>query len=254
LNLTSGKKIYFISDLHFGVPGKEDSKTRERRVVQWLQEISKDAEELHLVGDIFDYWFEYKQAVPRGFVRFLGALARVADAGIKVYWYYGNHDMWIFDYIPSEIGVEMVPNSIEKQYNNKKFFIAHGDGLGPGDNGYKFIKKIFRNKVCQWLFARLHPNFGMGVMRFFSKQSRYAEPEAEKSYKGDDHEWLYQYSKDVLDKKSYDFLIFGHRHLPLDKKVKGESRYINLGDWLFHYTYGEFDGESFSLKKWEYEN
>jgi len=211
-----------------------------------LLEIKKDAAEIHLVGDIFDYWFEYKSAVPRGYVRMLGELARIADSGIKIYWYYGNHDMWIFDYIPNELGVEMVPDSLVKEYNGQKLFIAHGDGLGPGDNGYKFIKKIFRSKVCQWMFARLHPNFGMGLMRFFSSKSRYAEPESEKTYKGNDKEWLYQYSLEVLQETHYDFLIFGHRHLPLDIPMNEKSRYVNLGDWLYHYTYGVFDGQEFT--------
>jgi UDP-2,3-diacylglucosamine hydrolase len=251
LTLNQGKKIYFISDFHLGVPGKEDSKTRERKLVKWFQAISKDAQEIHLVGDIFDYWFEYKSAVPKGYVRILGEIARLSDSGIKIYWYYGNHDMWIFDYIPDELGVEMVPNSLEKEYNGKKFFLAHGDGLGPGDRGYKFIKKVFRNRLCQWIFARFHPNFGMGLMRFFSTKSRYAEPEVEKEFKGDGKEWLQIYSEEKLKSTYFDFLVFGHRHLPLDIKVGDSSRYINLGDWLYHYTYAVFDGESMELKKWE---
>jgi len=250
LKIHPGKKIYFISDLHLGVPGKEESIVREKRFVQWLIQIKQDAQEIHLVGDIFDYWFEYKSAVPKGYVRMLGELARIADSGIKIYWYYGNHDMWIFDYIPSEIGVEMVPDSKVMEYGTRKFFIAHGDGLGPGDRGYKFIKKIFRSRVCQWLFARIHPNMGMGLMRFFSSQSRYAEPDSEKQYKGNDKEWLYQYSKELLTNTHYDYLIFGHRHLPLDIEMNEKSRYINLGDWLFHYTYGVFDGQEFTLKDW----
>ena len=250
MKLDQGKKVYFISDLHLGVPGKEESHVREKRLVQWLQQVKIDAQEIHLVGDIFDYWFEYKSTVPRGYVRFLGELARIVDSGIPVYWFYGNHDMWVFDYIPTEIGVTMIPDTLEKEYNGKKFFLAHGDGLGPGDNGYKIIKKIFRSKISQWFFARLHPNFGMGAMRFFSKKSRYAEHESEKKYKGDDKEWLYQFVEELLKTKSYDFCIFGHRHLPLDKSI-GTGRYINLGDWLYHYTYGVFDGEQFTLKKWE---
>ncbi len=249
MTLTPGKKIYFISDLHLGVPGIEDSRSREKKVVDWLREVAKDAQEIHLVGDIFDYWFEYKASVPRGYVRFLGEIARITDSGIKVYWYYGNHDMWIFDYIPQETGVEMIPDFLEKEFEGKKFFIAHGDGLGPGDHGYKVIKKVFRSKISQWFFARLHPNFGMAAMRFFSSKSRYAEPESEKHYKGDDKEWLLLYVKELLKKKDYQYCIFGHRHLPLDKPVE-TSRYINLGDWLYHYTYGVFDGKDFALKTW----
>ena len=243
--------MYFISDFHLGVLGKEDSRSREKKIVDWLRMAAQDAEEIHLIGDVFDYWFEYKSAVPKGYVRFLGELARITDSGIKVYWYYGNHDMWIFDYIPQEVGVEIIPDSLEKEYNGKKFFLAHGDGLGPGDHGYKFIKKIFRSKLSQWLFARFHPNFGVGLMRFFSKSSRYAEPESEKTYKGDDKEWLYLFSEELLQTKHYDYLIFGHRHLPIDKNINDKSRYINLGDWLFHYTYAVFDGEKLELKKWE---
>ncbi len=249
MNLLPGKKIYFISDFHLGVPNDKDSRKREDKIVAWLNSISKDAQILYLMGDVFDYWFEYKEVVPRGYVRLLGKLAELSDAGVELHYFTGNHDMWVFDYLPKEIGLQIHRAPIQKEYNGKKFFLGHGDGLGPGDFGYKFIKKVFANKLAQWLFARVHPNTGIGLMKFFSRRSRIATGTSDDVYLGDDKEWLMIFSREVLQKEHYDYFIFGHRHMPLDKQLSDKSRYINLGEWINHFTYAEFDGAELSLKK-----
>ncbi|MBK7570387.1 MAG: UDP-2,3-diacylglucosamine diphosphatase [Bacteroidetes bacterium] len=246
--MKTGKKIYFASDFHLGVPTYEKSLEREHRIVRWLDSIRNDAEELYLLGDVFDFWFEYKTVVPRGYVRLLGKLAELSDSGIKIHYFTGNHDMWTFDYLEKELNVTIYRAPIERVYNSKSFYIGHGDGLGPGDHGYKFIKKIFASKICQWLFARLHPNFGIGIANYFSKKSRIATGTTDEKFLGEEKEWLVIYSKEILAKKHFDYLIFGHRHLPLDIKIN-DSRYINLGDWIQYFTYGVFDGENFELKK-----
>jgi UDP-2,3-diacylglucosamine hydrolase len=249
VNLSAGKKIYFISDFHLGVPNDKDSRKREDKIVAWLNSISHDVQILYLMGDVFDYWFEYKEVVPRGYVRLLGKLAELSDSGVEMHYFTGNHDMWVFDYLPKEIGLQVHRAPIQKEYNGKKFFLGHGDGLGPGDFGYKFIKKVFANKLSQWLFARVHPNTGIGLMKFFSRKSRIATGTSDDVYLGDDKEWLMIFSREVLQKEHYDYFIFGHRHLPLDKQLNDRSRYINLGEWINHFTYAVFDGHELLLKK-----
>ncbi len=244
-------KIYFASDFHLGAPNYEESLKREKRIVCWLREVAKDAKEIYLVGDIFDFWFEYKRAIPRGFVRLLGAIAELTDAGIPIYIFTGNHDMWIFDYLPKELGVTLYREPIVRDFNGKKFFIGHGDGLGPGDKGYKFLKKIFASSVCQWLFARLHPNFGIWLADRSSKSSRAATGEGDQQFLGEENEWLAQYAKRVLTRQHVDYFIFGHRHLPMEIKVGVNSTYINLGEWINYNTYAVFDGEKCQLLKWE---
>ncbi len=243
-----GKKIYFISDFHLGAPDKVKSLEREKRIVRWLEMVRKDASEIYLMGDVFDFWFEYKHAVPKGYVRLLGKLAELSDQGITLHYFTGNHDMWVFDYLPKEIGVTVYREPVSRVINNKHFYIGHGDGLGPGDHGYKFIKKVFANRFCQWLFARLHPNFGIPLAHYFSRKSRVATGTTDEKFLGEEKEWLVVYSKELLQKKHYDYLIFGHRHLPLDIKVGDQSRYVNLGEWLNYNTYGVFDGETLKLE------
>ena len=248
-----GKNIYFISDFHLGAPDYEQSLEREKRIVRFLDSIEHDVEELYLLGDVFDFWFEYKTVVPRGFVRLLGKIASLSDKGIPIHYFTGNHDMWTFDYLQKELNVTIYREPIEKEYNGKKFFIGHGDGLGPGDHGYKFIKKIFASTICQWLFARLHPNFGIGIANYFSRKSRVATGTTDEKFLGEEKEWLIIHSKELLESKHYDFLIFGHRHLPLDFPIN-DSRYINLGDWIKYNTYGVFNGTDFKVLKFEEKN
>lgn len=241
-------RIYFISDFHLGVPNFESSLKREKKIVRWLDMISKDATELYLLGDVFDFWFEYKHAIPKGYIRLLGKLAEMADKGIKIHYFTGNHDMWVFDYLPQQIGLTVYRKPIERKINNKIFFIGHGDGLGPGDLGYKFIKKVFANKLCQWLFARLHPNFALSIGEYFSRRSRIATGTYDEKYLGDDKEFLVVFAKELLKKKFFDYFIFGHRHLPLDIKVGENSRYVNLGEWINYSSYAIFDGDDLQFK------
>ena len=242
--------IYFASDFHLGAPDRASSLKREKLLVQWLDEIAPNAKEIFLVGDLFDFWFEYKHAVPRGYVRLLGKLAELTDRGIPIHVFTGNHDMWIFDYLPSETGVQLYREPIVREWNKKKFFIGHGDGLGPGDHGYKFIKKVFASKISQWLFARLHPNFGIWLADFWSRKSRSHTGDKDEIFLGEENEWLAIYSKEKLKEEHFDYFIFGHRHLPLDLKVGESSRYFNLGEWIKHYTFAQFDGKE--LKMMEY--
>ncbi len=251
MQLADGKKIYFASDLHLGVPDYETSLQREKLFIQWLELAKQDATEIFIVGDLFDFWFEYKKAVPRGFVRVLGKLAELTDSGLPVHLFTGNHDMWIFDYLPHETGVKLYREPIERQWNNKKFYIGHGDGLGPGDHGYKFIKKVFQNKFLQWAFARLHPNFGIGLADYFSRTSRAKTGSDDDKFLGEENEWLVVYCKEILQKSHYHYFIFGHRHLPLEIKLKEDSTYFNLGDWIKYNTYAVFDGKEMFLKTFE---
>ena len=243
-------KIYFASDFHLGVPDHDASLVREKKLVRWLDEIKADAQEIYLMGDLFDMWFEYKTVVPKGYVRLLGKLAELTDAGIKITLFTGNHDMWMFDYLPKELNVTIYREAIQREYNGKKFFLGHGDGLGPGDHGYKFIKKVLANKLCQWLFARVHPNLGLTVANYFSRKSRIATGNDDAKFLGEDKEWLIVYCKEVLQKQHFDYFIFGHRHLPLEIQLNDKSRYVNLGDWVNYFTYAVFDGEKLELKKY----
>lgn len=246
------KKVYFASDFHLGVPTYEKSLEREKKIIAWLNHIEPTALEIFLVGDIFDFWFEYKHAIPKGFVRLQGKIAELTDKGIPVHVFTGNHDMWIFDYLPKELGFTLHRRPVVRELFGKKVFIGHGDGLGPGDKGYKFLKKVFENKFCQWCFARLHPNFGLGLANYSSKTSRAKTGDNDEVFNGKENEWLYLFCNEYLEKEHIDLFVFGHRHLPLNIELDKNARYINLGDWLRYFTYLEFDGGNYSeLKVWE---
>lgn len=246
--MIEGKKVYFASDFHLGVPSAAESLVREKLIVRWLDEVSKDAAEIFLVGDVFDFWFEYKHAIPKGFARIQGKIAEITDAGIPVHFFIGNHDMWAFNYFEEELGVKMYRDCAEFKFNDKLFFVGHGDGLGPGDHGYKFIKKVFANPVCQWLFGWLHPNLGIGLANFWSRRSRSSNGDSDEVFLGEENEWLAIFSREKLKEKYFDYFIFGHRHLPLDMKIGDRSRYVNLGEWVTHKTYAVFDGKDLELK------
>jgi len=245
------KKIYFLSDFHLGAPDHEKSLAREKILVEFLDEIKSDAAEIFLVGDMFDFWYEYRKVVPKGYVRLLGKLAELTDAGIPMHFFVGNHDMWMKDYFMEELNIPVYFEPKEFDRNGKKFLIGHGDGLGPGDHGYKRLKKVFRNPVCQWLFGILPPYMGMGLANYMSRRSRAQTGASEEVFLGEDKEWLIIYSKDKLKEKNFDFFVFGHRHLPIDFRLNNMSRYINLGDWIRYYTYAVFDGEKLELKSYK---
>ncbi len=248
ITLPDNKKIYFASDFHLGVPNHDSSLQREKRIVAWLDQIKIDAHSVYLLGDIFDFWFEHKYTIPKGFIRFQGKLAEVRDAGIPIYFFTGNHDMWMFDYFKKELDIAIYHEPKELTINHKKFLIGHGDGLGPGDGIYKIQKKFFNSKICQWLFARLHPNLGIGIAQLWSKQSRINNMKREEKFNGEENEFLLVYCRELEKTKHHDYYIFGHRHLPLDLTVAENSKYINLGEWVHFNTYAEFDGQIVSLK------
>lgn len=244
-----GKKIYFLSDFHLGVPDHATSLDRERRIVRFLQLAAREAEEIHILGDLFDMWFEYREVVPRGFVRLLGTLAALTDQGLPVHLYIGNHDMWIFDYLPKETGVIIHRAEVAREWNGRRFLIGHGDGLGPGDHGYKFIKRVFRSPLMQWCFARLHPNLGLGMAHFWSGRSRSKKYENDRKFLGPDKEWLAIHCREMLRREHVDVFVYGHRHLPMDLEVGPGSHYINLGDWITWHTYAVFDGATMRLMR-----
>ena len=248
MTFPTDKKIYFLSDFHLGAPDAASSLQREKQVVRFLDEIKNNAAEIFLVGDMFDFWYEYRKVVPKGYTRLLGKLAELSDAGIAMHFFVGNHDMWMKDYFQKELNIPIYfePKGFER--NGKKFFIGHGDGLGPGDKGYKFLKKIFRNPFCQWLFGILPPYFGMGLANFLSRRSRAQTGASEEVFLGEDKEWLIIYCKEILKEKKVDFFVFGHRHLAIDHRLNDNSRYINLGDWIHYYTYAVFDGNELQLR------
>ncbi len=249
--MNPNKKIYFASDFHLGMPGDNKSLAREKKICEWLDFIKKDAEEVFLVGDIFDFWFEYKYTVPKGYVRLLGKIAELTDSGIKVNFFTGNHDLWMKDYFTKELNVPVYHEPITRTFNNKIFYIGHGDGLGPGDKGYKFLKMIFTSKVCQWLYTRLHPNLAFYIARFASIKSRLATGSSDEFFLGEDKEWLLSYCKEYSKNHQVNYYIFGHRHLALDLPVNAESKYINLGQWLTSSHYAVFDGNNLELKKFQ---
>jgi UDP-2,3-diacylglucosamine hydrolase len=243
------KKIYFISDFHLGAPDPVSSLEREKRICRFLDEVTPDIEQLFLLGDMFDFWYEYKDVVPKGYTRILGKLAELTDKGIPVHFFVGNHDMWMKGYFEKELNIPVCHEPRAFELKGKKFLIGHGDGLGPGDHGYKFIKKIFRNPVCQFLFGTLHPWVGIGLANYFSRKSRESTGQlAEKDWLGEDKEWILIYCKEVLSKTYYDYFVFGHRHLPIDVELGKHSRYINTGDWITFNSYAVFDGITMSLQ------
>ncbi len=257
MTLVSDKKTYFLSDFHLGAPNYAASLEREKKIVSFLDEIKNDAAEIFLVGDMFDFWYEYRKVVPKGFVRLLGKLAELSDAGIVMHFFVGNHDMWMKDYFQKELNIPVYFEPKEFERIGKKFLIGHGDGLGPGDHGYKRLKKIFRNPFCKWLFGILPPFIGMGLANYLSRSSRAQTGASEEIFLGEDKEWLIIYSKEVLkarlpdgQEKNIDFFVFGHRHLAIDFRLNESSRYINLGDWIHYYTYAVFDERGLQLKSY----
>jgi UDP-2,3-diacylglucosamine hydrolase len=249
------KKTYFISDLHLGVGARVSSAERERQVVRWLEMVSKDAEAIYLVGDIFEFWFEYATVVPKGYVRFLGKIAELRDAGIPIYFFTGNHDIWMFRYFEDELGIPIYRQPIVRRIQGKQFFIGHGDGLGPEDTGYKLLKKVFSNSVCQWLFARIHPNFGINIANYWSGKSREVKYLKRRDWLGADKEWLVAYcERKITQLPDIAYFVFGHRHLPIDFTLNNKTtKYINTGDWLNYNSYSFFDGEKMTIAFFETE-
>ena len=250
LVIPENKKVFFASDFHLGSPDYQISLDREKKIVRWLSSIKNDAVTIFILGDIFDFWFEYRYSIPKGHSRLLGKFAELRDAGIEIIFFTGNHDMWMFDYFPKEFGITVHRKPVSIKINNITFHIGHGDGLGPGDRIYKIIKKIFENRVSQWMFSWIHPNLGIPFANYLSKDSRGKNLKKDNEFLGE-REWLLQYCRDVEHREPHDIYIFGHRHIPLDVPLNEKSRYLNLGDWMSHCTYAIFNGDEIKLQKFE---
>lgn len=248
-SLEPGRKAYFASDFHLGVPDETSSREREKKIVRWLDSIEPDCQYLFLLGDIFDFWFDYHDVVPKGFVRLLGKLAQLADNGIELFLFTGNHDMWMFGYLEKELGCKVYREPIDLIWNGAfTMQVGHGDGLGPGDRLYKVLKVIFNNPICQRLFAFIHPRIGMGIANAWSRQSR-IHNHVDGDFLGE-REYLWQYCTAQEKMEHRDCFIFGHRHLPIDMPVGEKSRYLNLGEWLHHCRFLVFDGNAVEMRKW----
>lgn len=248
MQLPKGKKIFFASDFHLGIPDKAGSLAREKRICTWLDSIKAEAHKIYLLGDIFDMWFEYRNVVPKGYTRLLGKLAELTDAGISIEVFVGNHDLWMRDYFTEELNIPIHFGPIKIEVNGKKFFLAHGDGLGPGDRKYKFIRAVMAHPFSKWLYSWfLHPDLGLGLANYLSRRGAKHEGQHDGAFKGEDREWLILFAKDYLHKEHIDYFIFGHRHLALTIPLANQSLYVNLGDWINYNSYGVFDGQAFSL-------
>lgn len=244
-------KIYFASDFHLG--SQHNQLQRELRICRWLSMIEKDAAEIYLVGDIFDYWFEYRNSIPKGHIHFLSKIRELTKAGIKIHFFRGNHDLWMFDYFPKSYNIPVYANPIVQDLYGKTFYIGHGDGLGPSDYGYKVLKKILTNRMCIWLFSMIHPTIGLALMKYMSSRSRRKKKDINR-FLGPKREWLVQHAEKVLKEQPIDYFIFGHRHLPIDFPLSQGSRYVNLGEWYKYNSYAVYDGNSLDYKFFENEN
>jgi len=251
MEIRSDKPIFFASDQHFGAPNYEASKVREAAFLEWLDYIEDKAGALFLLGDLFDFWFEYKKVVPRGFVRTLGKLASLVDRGLPIYYFVGNHDLWMTDYFEKELGITVFHKPQDFILNGKKYLIGHGDGLGPNDHGYKRMKKVFTNPFLKFLFRWVHPDIGIRLGQYLSTQNKLISGDEDIRFLGDDQEWLAQYCRRKLEQKHRDFFLFGHRHLPLEIALSQKATYINTGDWITHFTYVELVDTTPSLKTWK---
>lgn len=251
ISLPKCKKVYFASDNHLGAPTRTDSLPREKKFVAWLDSIKDDAGAIFLMGDLFDFWFEYKTVVPKGFTRTLGKLAELSDMGIPITYFVGNHDLWMNGYFEEELNIPVYHKPKQFLINDTSFFIGHGDGLGPHDKGFKRMKKVFTNPVAKWFFKWLHPDLGVRLGQHLSVNNKIISGEADAKFLGEDKEWLILYAKRKLEQQHYDHFIFGHRHLPMEIQLNEKSKYTNLGDWISYFTYAVFDGENLTLEKLE---
>jgi UDP-2,3-diacylglucosamine hydrolase len=241
--------IFFASDFHLGLKAGSDPLDREKKIVKWLDNIAPNAREIYLVGDIFDFWWEYKLVVPRGFTRFLGTVSRITDSGIPVHFFTGNHDMWVSNYLSEECGIIIHTSPYTQTFNGKKFHIVHGEGLGSSNTGYKILLTLFRNRSIRALYSMLHPSIGVSIGHKWSLNSRLGKG-ISKEFLGEDKEDLIRYSRSILENEHIDFIIFGHRHMTLLYSLNQDSRVVFLGDWLKKGSYAEWDGKELMLREY----
>ncbi len=249
IQLQTGKKVYFASDFHFGIPDYATSRIREEKICAWLDEIKTDAQQIYLMGDLFDSWMEYKKVVPKGNIRFLGKLAELSDAGIEIIVFTGNHDLWMHGYFEQELNVKVFKTIQTIQINDKIFHLGHGDGVCKKETSYLLLKNLLHNKVAQFIYRQVHPDLGLKLADYFSRMGP-KHKYADLKMKSDEEEFQLLYAKEIISKTYYDFIIFGHRHIPIILKLNGSATFVNLGDWISHYTYAQFDGEKLELKKY----
>jgi UDP-2,3-diacylglucosamine hydrolase len=245
--LTETGKIYFASDFHLGLPAGSLPVEREKKVVKWLNSVAGDAKEIYLLGDIFDFWWEYKLVIPRGFTRFLGTVSEITDSGIPVHFFTGNHDMWVGNYFSDECGMTIHTSPVTKQFDGKRFHLAHGEGLGTKSTGYKILLSIFRNRPLQVMYSALHPSIGVGIGHRWSLNSRLGKG-ITKEFLGEEDEDLTRYARSVLENEKIDYFIFGHRHLAMKYNLMPETEIVFLGDWIKNGSYAEWDGKDLSFK------
>jgi UDP-2,3-diacylglucosamine hydrolase len=235
-------KIFFASDFHLGLPAGTPPLEREKKVVTWLNSIADKAKEIYLLGDIFDFWWDYKLVVPKGFTRFLGTVASITDSGIPVHFFTGNHDMWVGNYLADECGLIIHPSPISTEFDGRRFHLAHGEGLGTKDKAYKILLSIFRNKPLQKMYSALHPSIGVGIGHSWSLNSRLGKG-INMEFLGEEKEDLIRYAKSILENEKIDYFIFGHRHLAMTYILKQGTEILFLGDWITSGNYAEWDGE-----------
>jgi UDP-2,3-diacylglucosamine hydrolase len=240
-------KIYFASDFHLGLAAGSSPLERERKVVKWLNSVARDAKEIYLLGDIFDFWWEYKLAVPRGFTRFLGTVSSITDSGIPVHFFTGNHDMWVGDYLSDECGMIIHTAPLNALIDGKKFHLAHGEGLGTKSKGYKVLLSIFRNKPLRVMYSALHPSIGIGIGHKWSLNSRLGKG-ITKEFLGEEKEDLIWYARAILEKDKIDYFIFGHRHLAMIYQLQPDTEIVFLGDWIKNGSYAVWDGEALNFQ------
>lgn len=246
------KKIYFLSDAHLGSRAIEHSRTQERRLVNFLDSIKHNAEAVFLLGDMFDFWYEFKTVVPKGFTRFLGKLSELTDLGVEVHFFIGNHDIWCGDYLTKECGVILHRKPLTVELYGKEFYLAHGDGLGDPGKSFKLLRAMFHSVTLQKMFSVLHPRWSVDLGLTWAKHSRMKRAEGkEPDYMGEDKEFLVLYAKEYLRlHPTINYFIFGHRHIMLDLMLNRSARILILGDWINYFSYAVFDGESLLLDQY----
>ena len=244
------KPVYFLSDAHLGCLAIHHQRTQERRLVNFLDSIKDKASAIYLLGDIFDFWYEYKTVVPRGYTRLLGKISELTDSGVEVHFFVGNHDLWQNDYLEKECGVQLHHRECTMEINGKVFFLAHGDGLGTRDWKFRCLRAMFHSKICRTLFASIHPRWGMTFGREWARYSQLKhQREGEPQYMGEDREELVVFAcKYLSTHPEVNYFVFGHRHIEHDMNLEGAARLLIIGDWISRYTFVRFDGNELTME------